>query len=600
MRWRHYYSGLVALSFALTACGPQATESSAGSGGTSDGSGGFKPAGSDSTDGTDLSDSSDGLDATDLTDGTDTGVDGTDGTGTDGLDGTDGDVTDKEDVTESTDPPPPPPKSKDQDEDGIEDKKDNCVFDENPEQEDMDADGLGDICDSDLDGDGLPNDSDCEAADPEIFPGNPEKCNGYDDNCDDLIDSPGSEGCKKYYTDLDGDGSGLSTTVVCLCEKENEDQVLHGGDCDDTKPELNPWAVEICNDVDENCNLLIDDGCDDDGDGFCDDAHDLVGNPAICPAGGGDCFDWSAAVNPAAIEIAADGLDNDCDGTMKGEPTGKIEPDCAGLPCTGDNVSAMLCAMELCYEKDGWLTSKSMFSPSGDALTGAYGAIAHYGAAGNDLSPYKGVSYGVISSGQYKSGGPNAANPQGGQNLAGGAPVADPFAKDGYKINDAVAMKVTMKAPPGVTGFTIDYIFMSAEYEEWIGSSFNDKFYILLKAPITTGGAETVINFTGCSNPTAYSDFTLDGKKWCYIAINTAFSEPCSSPTTSIAGTGYQCTTGSSTGWLQTSWPIEPDEVFELTFRVHDASDNAWDSLTILDNFRWEGGTFTQGTASHN
>ena len=81
-------------------------------------------------------------------------------------------------------------KSKDQDEDGIEDKKDNCVFDENPEQEDMDADGLGDICDSDLDGDGLPNDSDCEAADAEIFPGNPEKCNGFDDNCDGSIDDP--------------------------------------------------------------------------------------------------------------------------------------------------------------------------------------------------------------------------------------------------------------------------------------------------------------------------------------------------------------------------------------------------------------------------
>ena len=35
-------------------------------------------------------------------------------------------------------------------------------------------------------------------------------------------------------------------------------------------------------------------------------------------------------------------------------------------------------------------------------------------------------------------------------------------------MNDAVEIKVTLTVPPGATGFTIDYIFLSAEYEEWI------------------------------------------------------------------------------------------------------------------------------------
>ena len=96
---------------------------------------------------------------------------------------------------------------------------------------------------------------------------------------------------------------------------------------------------------------------------------------------------------------------------------------------------------------------------------------------------------------------------------------------------------------------------MSAEYEEWIGSSFNDKFYIVLKAPTTTGGVKTVINYTACSDPTSYYDFVKDGQKWCYIAINTAFSEPCSAPSTDISGTGYQCSTGSSTGWRRLMMP---------------------------------------------
>jgi hypothetical protein len=162
-----------------------------------------------------------------------------------------------------------------------------------------------------------------------------------------------------------------------------------------------------------------------------------------------------------------------------------------------------------------------------------------------------------------------------------------------------------MKAPNNALGFSIDYIFFSEEYEEYIGTSFNDKFYIFLQAPQTTGNQKIVVNTTSCSNPNTYHDIIVDGEKKCYIAINTSFSEPCTNPQTNISGTGYECgapdsSHGSSTGWLVTSHEIKGGEQFELTFHIHDTSDGIYDSEVILDNFHWLSQPFSPGTASHD
>ncbi len=48
----------------------------------------------------------------------------------------------------------------DDDDDGIIDSEDNCPTEENPNQVDFDGDGLGDVCDTDIDGDDVENDVD--------------------------------------------------------------------------------------------------------------------------------------------------------------------------------------------------------------------------------------------------------------------------------------------------------------------------------------------------------------------------------------------------------------------------------------------------------
>jgi PGF-pre-PGF domain-containing protein len=77
-------------------------------------------------------------------------------------------------------------------------------------------------------------------------------------------------------------------------------------DCDDSDAGINPGAVEVCGDgVDQNCDG-VDMACscpDVDGDGYFD---------AAC--GGNDCNDANASINPGAGEIPYDGVDQDCDG----------------------------------------------------------------------------------------------------------------------------------------------------------------------------------------------------------------------------------------------------------------------------------------------
>ncbi len=106
-----------------------------------------------------------------------------------------------------------------------------------------------------------------------------------DNDCDGRVDGqdPTLVDGETWYEDADGDEYGNPEVIDVRCGLL--DGYVHAsGDCDDTDPALNPGEDEICNEVDDNCNGLID-GQDPslvDGTWWCFDLdRDGHGNPTL-------------------------------------------------------------------------------------------------------------------------------------------------------------------------------------------------------------------------------------------------------------------------------------------------------------------------------
>ncbi len=89
-------------------------------------------------------------------------------------------------------------------------------------------------------------------------------------------------GSVRFDLSLDADGDGYDYRI----------------DCDDANPTVHPDGAEACDGLDNDCDTLVDEGFDTDGDGL-----------TSC---GGDCDDLDAFRHPGASE-RCNGLDDDCD-----------------------------------------------------------------------------------------------------------------------------------------------------------------------------------------------------------------------------------------------------------------------------------------------
>ena len=71
---------------------------------------------------------------------------------------------------------------------------------------------------------------------------------------------------------------------------------------------------------------------------------------------------------------------------------------------------------------------------------------------------------------------------------------------------------------------------------------------------------------------------------------------PCPFGVGSLAGTGFDTVQGGATEWLTTDAPTVPGETITLQLLVFDVQDHIYDTLLVLDNFRWQLAPVVLGT----
>lgn len=88
----------------------------------------------------------------------------------------------------------------------------------------------------------------------------PETCNGLDDDCDGETDEADSQGCRTFFRDDDRDGLGRWDDTRCLCAPGGPYRTPLLGDCDDTNPAVGQGDDEVCNERDDDCDGVTDEG----------------------------------------------------------------------------------------------------------------------------------------------------------------------------------------------------------------------------------------------------------------------------------------------------------------------------------------------------
>ena len=404
--------------------------------------------------------------------------------------------------------------------------------------------------------------------------------------------------CDSATTDCDGDG-----------------WLVADGDCCDkpglcgAQPELvNPGAIEVVgNGIDDNCNGLID----------LFDTQDTVACDAMLTSNSMVPKEYARAIGicrntveqPALLKDKTWGLIDAQILRADGSPLQdfraiSIRPGFGSIsPGTTEGKSVVVMSSGIASD-----ATQTMPGPNGGAPAGFNVSTTHTPSSSVDL----GMSAAHSVADWYAT-----ANPP--LKAASALPQAPGCSGTNDNLaHDSVMLYLRLRAPTNVKAFSFNSYFMSAEYPEFVCTTFNDQFIALVDTP--NGSPKPLANPIDKNLLT----YTQGGQKWpigINIAAGTSLFAVCDSQMTSptcwkptvsaqscslgsmqLLGTGFEaptgdpCTIGGGTYWLTTAGNVIPGDIVELRISIWDVGDTAYDSLAVIDGFQWLSNATLPGT----
>ena len=318
--------------------------------------------------------------------------------------------------------------------------------------------------------------------------------------------------------------------------------------------QLGPITEIPGNMIDDDCDGIIDEA-DADGDGWS------VADGDCCDGGGFDncAADHPERINPGAVEVGGDGIDNDCDGKID-----NVDEDrnCSsdelqlnyGDAITNAHVIQLVQAMDICQfstqlsKRWGVINARLTLADgttlpqivhdcpkyaTGNLTTGSpckispAQQIAVTKAFGGLIKPVMGSTMAVLSSGIAQGADKNASlNDQIGTRVMGpsdylsahsGSFIAHPLCPtSGNEASDSMRLALQIRVPTNANGLQFRFKFFSKEYPEFACGKFNDAFLVLLTSKHQSIPLDHNISFDADGNP---------------VSINNAFFQSCQQQT---------------------------------------------------------------------
>lgn len=359
------------------------------------------------------------------------------------------------------------------------------------------------------------------------------------------------------------------------------------------------------------------------------------------------CSDRPELVNPGALEVPGNQVDDDCNPAT---PDNQPFPTCSTASqatmdlANGAIVSApkLAKAMDLCQftgespplpQKTWGIISANYFladgSPAGMPKNVQVGVLPDFGP---NVKPQYGETMVALSSGAArregdsgfvhpKNGGPGQTGSFDAQTACSAPPAylaahggaipsqcGECVGADCTTAYDSVSLRLRIRPPTNAKGFSYRFDFYSSEYPQYVCQDYNDFFLTLISGNVSPSvPLDGNVAFDVANQPISVNNSLFD------VCLPTP-GYPCQGGTIALVGNGWggwggAVNDGGATGWLQNDVPLtlkpnpnaggEPiptADPLDLELVLWDGGDHHVDSLVLLDRFRWSLQAVTLGT----